>query len=144
MGSDPLVGPLQDNGGSTLTHALLSGSPAIDAGTNNGLILDQRGQPRTIHVQGSPGLPGSDGTDIGSLEMDPTLRCTGLLLFSNDVFVKFTSVSGKLYYLEYRTNVGAPGWASAQGSAAGSGGILTIIDSDAGSVPARFYRIRSQ
>jgi predicted outer membrane repeat protein len=29
---DPLLGPLQTNGGATLTHALLIGSPAIDAG----------------------------------------------------------------------------------------------------------------
>jgi len=38
---------LADNGGSTLTHALVSGSPAIDAGNNNdvpvGLTTDQRG-----------------------------------------------------------------------------------------------------
>lgn len=33
---DPLLGPLQENGGPTLTHALLPGSPAIDAGTNEG------------------------------------------------------------------------------------------------------------
>ena len=30
--TDPMLGPLQDNGGPTLTHALLTGSPAIDAG----------------------------------------------------------------------------------------------------------------
>jgi hypothetical protein len=30
--TDPLLGPLADNGGPTLTHALLPGSPAIDAG----------------------------------------------------------------------------------------------------------------
>ncbi|HJZ48490.1 MAG TPA: choice-of-anchor Q domain-containing protein, partial [Roseiflexaceae bacterium] len=29
---DPLLGPLADNGGPTRTHALLVGSPAIDAG----------------------------------------------------------------------------------------------------------------
>src|SRR5262249_37605415 len=29
---DPLLGPLQDNGGPTRTRALLAGSPAIDAG----------------------------------------------------------------------------------------------------------------
>jgi len=43
---DPLLGPLADNGGPTLTHALLSGSPAIDAGSNDkaaGLTTDQRG-----------------------------------------------------------------------------------------------------
>ena len=32
MGQDPILGPLQDNGGVTETHALLPGSPAIDAG----------------------------------------------------------------------------------------------------------------
>ncbi|MBK8040935.1 MAG: hypothetical protein IPK22_27945 [Verrucomicrobiaceae bacterium] len=33
---DPLLGPLADNGGPTLTHALLNGSPAI----NNGLVAN--------------------------------------------------------------------------------------------------------
>lgn len=32
VGVEPLIGPLQDNGGWSLTHALLVGSPAIDAG----------------------------------------------------------------------------------------------------------------
>jgi putative Ig domain-containing protein/CARDB protein len=44
--ADPLLGPLQNNGGFTLTHALLAGSPAIDAGTNTGCPpTDQRGAP---------------------------------------------------------------------------------------------------
>jgi len=30
--TDPMLGPLQDNGGPTFTHELLKGSPAIDAG----------------------------------------------------------------------------------------------------------------
>ncbi len=42
--TDPLLGPLQDNGGSTLTHALLPGSPAIDAGEGETCqATDQRG-----------------------------------------------------------------------------------------------------
>jgi hypothetical protein len=32
INTDPMLGPLQNNGGPTLTHALLPGSPAIDAG----------------------------------------------------------------------------------------------------------------
>ena len=47
----PLLGPLADNGGHTFTHALLPGSPAIDAGDpsfdpnafNPPLVNDQRG-----------------------------------------------------------------------------------------------------
>ena len=32
INTDPLLGPLQDNGGPTFTHALLLGSPAINTG----------------------------------------------------------------------------------------------------------------
>jgi hypothetical protein len=49
---DPLLGPLADNGGPTLTHALLSGSPAIDAGNNAyATDWDQRGPgyPRIVN-----------------------------------------------------------------------------------------------
>lgn len=42
--TDPLLAPLADNGGRTLTHALRDGSPAIDHGNNiAGFLYDQRG-----------------------------------------------------------------------------------------------------
>jgi hypothetical protein len=44
-GADPLVGPLQDNGGTTLTHQLLNGSPAFDAGDAGDAFVDQINQP---------------------------------------------------------------------------------------------------
>jgi hypothetical protein len=63
IGQDPLLGPLQNNGGPTLTHALLPGSPAIDAGTNTGCpSTDQRGASR----------PQGAACDIGAVETDPT------------------------------------------------------------------------
>ncbi len=41
---NPLLGPLQDNGGLTDTRALLPGSPAVDAGKNTACpFVDQRG-----------------------------------------------------------------------------------------------------
>jgi CSLREA domain-containing protein len=42
---NPRLGPLANNGGSTFTHALLAGSPAIKAG-GGGVPTDQRGVPR--------------------------------------------------------------------------------------------------
>ncbi len=48
LGVDPLLGPLQDNGGVTQTHALLSGSPGIDRGDpafTPPPEFDQRGAP---------------------------------------------------------------------------------------------------
>ncbi len=57
VGQDPLLGPLQDNGGPTQTQALLADSPAIDAGDPSGctddlgaaLTTDQRGFPRPVN-----------------------------------------------------------------------------------------------
>jgi probable HAF family extracellular repeat protein len=49
---NPMLGPLQNNGGPTQTRALLPGSPAIDAGDNTGAPMwDQRGPgyPRIEH-----------------------------------------------------------------------------------------------
>jgi CSLREA domain-containing protein len=43
---NPLLGPLANNGGSTLTYALLARSPAINAGGGSAAPADQRGVPR--------------------------------------------------------------------------------------------------
>ncbi|MCE9563551.1 MAG: IPT/TIG domain-containing protein, partial [Planctomycetes bacterium] len=48
IGGSPLLGPLENNGGPTQTMALLSGSPAINAGDDSliaGITTDQRGNP---------------------------------------------------------------------------------------------------
>jgi len=69
------LGPLQDNNGSTFTHALLPGSLAIDAANPEGSAetegLDQRGWYRNRDSNGD----GFDRDDIGAYEADgPTLR----------------------------------------------------------------------
>jgi hypothetical protein len=56
--TNPLLGPLQNNGGPTMTHALLLNSPAINAGDPNfnpaafdpPLLYDQRNSPRFPRV----------------------------------------------------------------------------------------------
>lgn len=66
---DPQLGPLADNGGPTLTHALLPDSPAIDAGHINSCNLsdpsrDQRGAPRSVDGNND----GQTACDIGAVE----------------------------------------------------------------------------
>jgi hypothetical protein len=41
IGVDPKLGSLRNNGGPTLTHALLAGSPAINAGSNANVPIDE-------------------------------------------------------------------------------------------------------
>ena len=74
---NPLLGPLADNGGLTLTHALLAGSPAIDAGSDvlaANLSTDQRGF-LFLRSFDDPATLGT-GVDIGSFELQ-TLRPGG-------------------------------------------------------------------
>src|SRR5207237_3004283 len=67
---DPKLGPLQNNGGSTFTHALLPGSPAIDQGSAaTGGKADQRGLPRPDDDPFIPNASGGDGSDIGAFEV---------------------------------------------------------------------------
>ena len=86
-GQQPLLRALADNGGPTETHALLDGSPAIDAGSctdidGNTVSTDQRGESR---AQGAI-------CDIGSFELSamsptpiitpsPTLQAGGWQLY---------------------------------------------------------------
>ena len=60
---DLKLGPLQDNGGPTMTHALLSGSVAIDVIPADMCEVDedQRGEPR----------PGGTMCDVGAFEVQP-------------------------------------------------------------------------
>ncbi len=72
LGADPRLGPLTDNGGSVPTHALLRGSPALNAGSparpgSGGSACDPadaRGAPRK-------------NCDIGAYEL---VRCAGTVV----------------------------------------------------------------
>jgi hypothetical protein len=64
VNANPLLGPLQNNGGTTGTVALGVGSPAINAGAN---CLDASSLPLT-HDERSIARPQGPGCDIGAFE----------------------------------------------------------------------------
>jgi parallel beta-helix repeat protein len=74
MPINAMLGPLANNGGRTLTHALLSGSPAIDRGNASAVagaggvpLYDQRGAPFTRVANGDSA--GGARIDIGAFEV---------------------------------------------------------------------------
>ncbi|WP_193933253.1 CHAT domain-containing protein [Coleofasciculus sp. LEGE 07092] len=71
-GTNPLLGSLENNGGSTPTLALLPGSPAIDAGNTTGApATDQRGGARPPFGTGN-----GASVDIGAYEVTPSYIVT--------------------------------------------------------------------
>lgn len=108
---DPLLGSLQNNGGSTHTHALLANSPAIDAGNNTLCAdtatvnnLDQRGSTRPVDGNGDSAAV----CDIGAYEaeaacpafpievasttqLNTAIGCYNALTATGDYIITFTA-----------------------------------------------------
>ncbi len=86
---DPVLGPLANNGGPTFTHALLPGSPAINAGDNSGApATDQRGLQRilegTIDIGAFEGQPQPPAISCAPeiLVLAPAEQCTATVFFA--------------------------------------------------------------
>jgi hypothetical protein len=134
IGVDPLLGPLQDNGGPTLTHALKQGSPAINAVDPTGApVDDQRGVPR----------PQGPGIDIGAFEF---------VYFTNAVFAHVevqssTNVSLKAFgspFTSYMLQVSQDfvTWSNVTTVTSQSNGVLQLTGPITS--PKGFFRLRSQ
>lgn len=80
INTDPLLGPLQDNGAGIPTHALLAGSPAIDTGPTPHPAQDARGVTRPADGNGDSIFV----ADVGAFEAD---SATPALLSIADVAV---------------------------------------------------------
>jgi CSLREA domain-containing protein len=83
---DPKLGPLDNNGGPTFTHALLSGSPAIEGGDSSGSTRDQRGVARPVDTPAIANASGGDGSDIGAYEVQASLLpgCDNTIVTNNN------------------------------------------------------------
>jgi hypothetical protein len=94
---DPMLGPLQDNGGPTQTHALLAGSPAIDRIPSADCTWDHDDDPATPEValnkdqrggwrprEGDGAAP--NGCDVGAYEVQ---ACADGIDNDSDGFIDF-------------------------------------------------------
>jgi predicted outer membrane repeat protein len=126
----PQLAPLADNGGPTMTHALLVGSPAIDAGdpsfdpddpdgdpmTDDGVPFDQRGAPFNRVFDGD-GMNGAQ-IDIGAFELIPDDAVHALFGDYNQ-----NGVADAADYTVWRNTLGQTGivqYSGADGSGNGS------------------------
>jgi len=113
--ADPVVGPLQDNGGTTLTHALLQGSPAFDAGDSVDTFIDQIGQSvfgasrdiGAFEAQATLSINGFDNTNITGVYPNPTTGSFNIEIgnaISRDINLKIIDINGRLVKERELTN----------------------------------------
>ncbi len=135
-GVDPLLGPLQYNGGVTLTHGLLAGSPAIDAGPANAApFVDQRGMSR----------PQGAADDIGAYEY-AAAPLPGQVAVApvgdGTIHVHLLAPTGYTYTVQRRSTLQGE-WTSFTSASPDANGNADCID-DSPSADSGFYRIFCQ
>jgi hypothetical protein len=129
--ADAKLGPLANNGGPTLTLALLSGSPAIDAGNSFGApFTDQRGFPR----------PAGSAPDIGAFEYGSMMPFLSIDRPTGNVFnILVQGNSNQWCRLLISSNLFD--WAPLATNQIGPAGIVTFQDSWNPGSSCRFYRV---
>jgi hypothetical protein len=156
INTDPKLGPLQNNGGPTFTHALLPGSPAIDKGKRDAIAslavsADQRGFSRPLDFSSIPNASGGDGSDIGAFEVQILVVGTPMLLASPQKLLNgsfqfsFTNTPGASFSVLTTTDVALPlsNWTVLGTPAEISPGHFQYADPQATNQPRRFYGVRS-
>ena len=123
---DPMLGPLADNDGPTMTHALVEESPAIDAGSNDSLPVstefDQRGSGFDRIV--------NDTVDIGAYEVQPAAETPSLVVTIVDDTVdntdNETSLREAIAFANSNADASTITFASGRGQAFEKGGTIRL------------------
>jgi hypothetical protein len=140
---DPKLGPLQNNGGPTWTRALLIGSPAIDQGTSDGLITDQRGRLRSVDNPAIANTTGGDGTDIGAFEVQSQAVSLAVPQRSGtNIIIRFLSEVGQSYLIERTVGLSGSNWTTVADHVGGTGKIIELNEPLGPS--AAFYRVATR
>jgi hypothetical protein len=129
--ADAMLGPLADNGGPTLTMALLPGSPALDAipPSMTTTPFDQRGMARPVGT----------GADIGAFELGPpTAPRLSIARRGAAVSIQFNGEAGHVYRLLRSPDLRT--WTSTDSQSATANGWMEFTIATQGASPA-FYRI---
>lgn len=138
---NPLLAPLGNYGGTTMTMPPLPGSPAIDGCTNvASFTTDQRGQPRVVGAF----------ADIGAVEgvFNPSFALVDPVGLGNGDFqFSFANLAGASFTVFASTNVALPfnAWSNlgAAVETPARSGQYQFTDPQATNYTERFYRVSS-
>ena len=84
-----------------------------------------------------------DPTQYPYLEITavPISQITSLVIVGSDVKISFATTNGVSYTVEYNNDLVTGSWSTLTNNVPGNGGIITITDSGAATLPHRFYKV---
>jgi hypothetical protein len=135
---DPRLTPLANNGGPTLTMALLPDSPAINQGDDCILIIpfgvttEQRGLARKSGAN----------VDIGAFEFQ-ALMLTGIRKRGSDIELSPILEVSRNYRIERTDTLTPLNWIVVEDNLPGTGSVVRVIDIGGANGQQRFYRART-
>jgi hypothetical protein len=135
-------------GGVVLAKQFSATALTLEAPLTGGAQLASRVAPEGIEASADDsdgdGMSDADealaGTDPGNWLS--RLRIDSVERDDRDVLVKFLTVAGRVYQVEYSGDPGGGVWKPLTGEFVGSGEKMTAVDAKAGDLPKRFYRLR--
>lgn len=136
--TNPMLGTLQNNGGPTLTYALLPGSPAINAG-------NPTFTPPPDYDQRGPGYPRAINgrLDIGAIEQQVSLPLLGISKASAPDIILYWPQSYGHLTLQSASTLITTNWTPITNTpVAGSDGQLYVTNKASG--PCQYFRLMSQ
>lgn len=139
------LGPLLDNGGPTFTHALLSGSVAIDRGNSGGISHDQRGYSRPHDDPNLTNVNGGDGSDMGAFEVGgglPMLKILAITRLANGhISLLGSGVATNLHTIQAAPDPSGASFVPIGSAMSNDSGNLQYDDAGAAGLTKRFYRL---
>ena len=124
---DPLLGPLQNNGGETLTQAPGPCSPVVDKGSATLFNHDQILQPRPVGITPSPYF--ADGSDIGAHELQsfPTNAPLLGISYATNLTTISWPAAFSCFALLQNTNLASTNWFSVANAVTLVGGQCQVV-----------------
>jgi hypothetical protein len=119
---------------------------SLTAATNTLLSLSNVQNPQAgpyfVIVNNSQGSVTSTIAHL-TLLLPPTISLPALNTASNMLSVNLASISGGTYILEYKNSLQDSNWTALPPPVTGTGGTITLQDTNGFSLPTRFYRVRA-
>ena len=123
-------------------YRLAGGSACVNAGAALPAAVTAANAPTTQYVkhQASEPRPVVGVADVGAFELPPP-AVQSLTRDATGAAITFTSVAGAQYRVEFRDDLTGGIWLTLQSGIAGTGNVVTIVDSAGAGIPRRFYRV---